>query len=85
MKKPSRFRQDGFFNSLNRVKSGCKLDHDGRSECLRVPVFNDTGFGFLSDLDCFLIVSFGFGLVSDFSKVRIQGFQSVSGFRTLVS
>jgi hypothetical protein len=40
-----------FYNSLNRGKSGCKLDHESRSECLKDPVFNDTGFGFLSDLD----------------------------------
>jgi hypothetical protein len=51
MKKPSCLWRDGFLQFVKPGKSGCKLDHEGRRECSKGPVFNDTGFGFLSDLD----------------------------------
>ena len=41
--------QRRLFNSLNRVWSTCKLDHESNT-CLKGPVFNDSGFdGFHSE------------------------------------
>ena len=61
--------RNGFFNSLNRVNQNVNLIMKD------IPVFKGSGFQ-----RCWFWLSFGFGWFW-FFQVRIQGFQSVSGFQ----